>query len=394
LPRALRLMASPLTTEVHFVQAGDSPILQGSGTDVLSCACGNHLIEGYRTAQFLAIGIQCGRCGAVTATQSLPANELPPSGVIVAEPSQEPRSGSMTVPDGVAVIGRAERDRLAVLLRPATPDSWIYRISAALLDDAEAAFVRHTGEPLPQPDTGPTERFAGLRDHALGWSVRHLRGRLASGAWSCAEDAPTANAVTHVAGFLHFVATWSHHPLFPAMAATAGGKGFSLHGLAPFAAAHALAMMGNRISFPAPAGHPGRVEGFAIGAGGGENVAVHVEVFDRFEFPFGQKWEQASLRTAVSELLAAAQGRINLRHPGVLLLSPGTVLGGFDQALIEAIKSSLQSLGRKNRGLLAAGPIVLRLQTQPDPHVVRFGYGLFPIENRHFMGDTQIQGLR
>ena len=87
----------------------------------------------------------------------------------------------------------------------------------------------------------------------------------------------------------------------------------------------------------------------------------------------------------------AAQGRINLRNPGVLLLSPGTVLGGFDEALIEAVKASLHGLGRKNRGLLAVAPIVLRLQTLPDPHAVRFGYGLFPISNRHYGGETQIQ---
>ena len=39
---------------------------------------------------------------------------------------------------------------------------------------------------------------------------------------------------------------------------------------------------------------------------------------------------------------------------------------------------------------MAVGPIVLRLQTLPDPHAVRFGYGLFPINNRHYGGETQI----
>ncbi len=383
-----------VTADVHFVQAGDAPILIGSGKDALSCECGNRLIDGYAPAQFLGVGVQCGRCGTVTTTPPLATGAMPPSAVIAAEASTEPRASAMTVPAGVAVVGRAEKDRLSALLRPVTPADSTYRISPALLDDAASAFERHTGGPLPVVEARQADRFAGLRDHALAWAVQRLRDRMREGSWACMEDAPTANAVTHVAGFLHFVSTWSHHPLFPAMVATAGDRGFSLHGLARFAAAHVMVMMGNRISFAAPTGYPGRIEGFEVASSGSGGVAVHVEVFDRFEFPFGRVWDPAGLRAAVSAVVAAAQGRINLRNPGVLLLSPGTALAGFDEALIEAVKDCLQPLGRKNRGLMAVGPLVLRLQALPDPHAVQFGYGLFPIANRHYSGETLLQADR
>jgi hypothetical protein len=62
-------------------------------------------------------------------------------------------------------------------------------------------------------------------------------------------------------------------------------------------------------------------------------------------------------------------------------------LGGFDEALIEAVTAAVQSIGRKNRGLMAVAPIVLRMQGMPDPHAVRFGYGLFPVPNRHYRGE-------
>jgi hypothetical protein len=175
------------------------------------------------------------------------------------------------------------------------------------------------------------------------------------------------------------------------MVATAADRSFSLHGLAPFATAHCLTMMGNRINFPEPLGYPGRIEGFNLVGGPSETVGVHVEVFDRFEFPFGEKWDAVRLLSGVSEAIGAAQGQINLRHPGMLLLSPGTALTGYDEALIEAIKSAMQGLGRKNRGLMAVAPIVLRLQPLADPHAVRFGYGLFPIANRHYQGSMQIE---
>jgi hypothetical protein len=377
-----------VTAETHFVQGGDGPILIGSGPGTLACSCGNPLIQGFDEARFLAIGIQCARCSAVTTTARLPEGKLPPRSAIVAAPSAEPRMTAMTVPPDITVVGQDEMGRLRALFQPASPDN-TYVVSDALLDAVVAAFERHAGGGLPGLGAGVSDDpFAGLREHALGWAVRHLRGRLQSGPWACVENAPTANAVIHVTGFLHFVATWSRHPLFPAMLATAGDRGFSLHGLAPFAAAHCLTMMGNRISFPEPVGYPGRIEGFSVATGPNDTVGVRVEVFDRFEFPFGRAWDPVGLRAAVSDVLAAAQGRINLRNPGVLALSPGTALAGFDEALIEAIKSSVQELGRKNRGLMAVAPIVLRLQALADTHSIRFGYGFFPIANRHYRGDV------
>jgi hypothetical protein len=375
-----------VTAEVHFVQGGDAPALVGAGDGTLACPCGHTLIEGFQPAQFLGVGIQCGRCGAVTTTAPLPEGKMPPGGLSAAEPSNEPRLRAMKVPAGVAVVGRTEMDRLGTLLRPATPADTTYLVCADLLDRAAAAFELHAGGPLPAIASDAGDAFAGLRDHALAWAVRHLRSRIRDASWACMGDAPTANAVTHVAGFLHFVATWSRHPLFPLMAATAGDRGFSLHGLALFAAAHALAMQGNRVGFQAPAEYPARIDGFDLATGATEVVRVRLEVFDRFEFPFGRPWDQASLQEAVSEAIASVQGRINLRNPGMLLVSPGTALGGYDEALIEAVKAAVPGQGRKNRGLMAVAPIMLRLQALADPHSVRFGYGLFPVRNRHYEG--------
>jgi hypothetical protein len=376
-----------MTSETHFVQGGEEPVLIGSGIRVLSCECGSKLIAGYVPSRFLAIGIQCARCGTVTTTEGLPENELPPRSAIIAAPSSEPRMTAMTVPPDVPVVGQEEMERLQGLFQPATPDG-TYVVSPALLDDVVGAFEHYTGGSLPDVTyVGSDDPFAGLDEHALSWAVRHLRARIQSETWACMEDVPTSNAVTHVTGFVHFVSTWSHHPLFPAMVETAGAQGFSLHGLAQFAAAHCMTMMGNRISFTDSPEYPGRIDGFSLVAES-DPVSVHTETFDRFEIPFGPRWDDASLRTAVTDLMEAMQGQINLRHPGVLVISPGAALPGFDEALIEAVKASMQALGRKNRGMMAVAPIVLRLQALPeDPHAIRFGYGFFPIANRHFQAE-------
>ncbi len=284
-----------------------------------------------------------------------------------------------------AIEPRAGKTTPDAPLQPTPPDG-IYRIGTSLLDEAEATFQAHMGEALPSVAASPAAPFAGLRDHALGWAVGRLRDRIAAGSWSCMEDGPTSNAVTHVAGFLHFVATWSGHPLFPAMAATAADRNFSLHGLAPFAAAHCLTMMGNQIVFPEPQGYPGRIGVFQMTTKAGP-AAVHCQPFERFEYPFGQKWDHASLRAELNAVIGGAQNRINLRNPGALILSPGTALNGFDDALIAAVEEAMPVQGRKNRGLMTVAPVVLRLRALQDPHAIQFGYGCFPAVNKYYRLD-------
>ena len=377
-----------MTADLNFVQACEGPVFVGPGNRTLACACGQVLIEGYDPARFLSVSIRCGRCAEITATPPLPAGSAPPAALVVAEPVAERRTATTTLPANVHVADRLEYDRIAALYQPRTPDDTLYRVSADLLDRAAAAYEAALGTPLPDGVSTAEDPFAGSMAHALAWAVAHLRERLRAESWASHESEATSAAATNVAAFLHFVRTWSHHPLFPAMAATAAERGFSLHGLAPFAAAHCLTMQGNRIGFPTPAEVPGRIGFIYVATGPSGMVAAHPEVFDRFEYPYGRNPDQAELQTAVTDVVSRAQGRINLKNPGILLLSPGVALSGFDEALIEAVKFAVQSAGRRNRGLMAVAPIVLRIRTTPDPRAVQFGYGLFPILNRHYRGEA------
>ncbi|WP_428483926.1 hypothetical protein [Rhodopila sp.] len=373
---------------VHFVQQSEGPVFVGPGSDTLACDCGSPLIAGYDPARFRSISLRCGRCGQVTTTPGLPNDAAPPFAVIIAEPVAEPRPVATTLPAHVFVIGRSEMDRIAALYQPATPPDNVYRIGPALLEQAIATHDRLSDQPLAVGDANPVDPYHGLGEHALAWAIRHLRARMRQPGWRCLDDIATPVAAVHLTGFLHFVATWSHHPLFAAMVAGVAMRGFSLHGLAPFASAHCLTMQGNRISFPHPTGDLARIDSFNLATGPTETVAVQVEPFDRFEVPFGQSWDPAGLRAAVADRIAGSQARINLRNPGLLVLSPGCALAGYDEALIEAVKHAMQAHGRKNRGLMAVAPIVLRLQATPDPQAVRFGYGLFPIANKRYEGDS------
>ncbi|HEY0418736.1 MAG TPA: hypothetical protein VGC80_04385, partial [Acetobacteraceae bacterium] len=67
-----------MSGDTHFVQAGDAPVLIGTGGETLACTCGQVLITGFEAPRFLAIGIACARCGTVTTTPGLPDGVLPP----------------------------------------------------------------------------------------------------------------------------------------------------------------------------------------------------------------------------------------------------------------------------------------------------------------------------
>jgi hypothetical protein len=54
------------------------------------------------------------------------------------------------------------------------------------------------------------------------------------------------------------------------------------------------------------------------------------------------------------------------------------------------VKAGVSGLGRRNRGLMAVAPVVLRMQVLAEPGAVRFGYGIFPIANRHYRGELTL----
>jgi hypothetical protein len=372
--------------EAHFIQRCEGPVFVGSGHDSLACGCGRILIAGYSPDRFLAVGIVCGGCGAVTVTPGLPAESGPPFAAVIAEPVAEPRMATTLLPAHTVIIGRADMDRITALYMPQTPADNVYRITDTLLDEAEAVFG------LPSIGAASADPFGGVTEHPLAWAVRHYRARLSKQGWSCYDEPASGAAASIIGGFLHFVRTWSHHPLFAAMAATAAESGFSPHGLAPFAAAHMLTMQGNRVAFPRSDRPEGRISHFYVASGASGRVLVHTEIFNRFEHPYGKRWDPDILCAAVTDVVEATQGRINLRNPGLLLLSPGSALSGFDEALIVAVRQALPIAGKKNRGLMAAGLIVLRMQPLPDdPHAFRLCYGLFPIANRYYQGDSTLQ---
>ena len=378
----------------HFIQVGDDPAIIGEGTDDLRCQCGQSvLVKGYLPFNLLGIDIRCSRCGAITTTPGLLAETVPPAAVTPIDRRDQPLPRPATVARLTALASHEELARLTRLYAPQTPPSDRCAIDATLLDLVEADYDRLSGGRLDEhlgavaaAGSGP---LAGFRSHPLAWAVRHLRATHGAPGWTWFGTDEGSAATTIVGAFRHFVACWSHHPLFPAMAAAAADRGFSLHATAVFGAAKCLSDSGNRIAFTAPDPADGRVTDFSLAIGPTERWAVRVEVFDAFEWPFGKPWDQGTLRSAVTASVTAAQSRINLRHPGLLVLSAGAARSAFDQPLVEAINDAVQSHGSRNRGLAAVCAIMPKLVETEKPNEARFSFAFYPIANRRFIGEIR-----
>ncbi len=115
-----------------------------------------------------------------------------------------------------------------------------------------------------------------------------------------------------------------------------------------------------------------------------------IEAVRPVRISFGRRLEPADLLTAVAEVVGGGAGRINLRNPGVLVLSPGNALAGFDEALIEALKAAC-SAGAPEPRPDGGGAGCAWLQEIAGPAWVRFGYVFFPVGNRHYRGESPLQ---
>lgn len=372
----------------HFIQAGDAPAAIGKGASSLRCDCGVELVRGYDPRNFLAIDIQCGGCGRITTTPGLPTGALPPAAVMIPERRAEPLPRPADIGAQTALISQEEMQRITALFSPRTPASDRCIVTPDTLEAAAQRYDALTDGRLGT-DRDALERLggdAGARDYPLAWALRRLRDRCEDPEWRCGASDPDSVAITLLAAFMQFDECWSQHPLFPAMAAGAAQGRFSFHALAPFGAAKSLADSGNRVTFtPPPTG--GTITGFDLAIGAAERLAVQVTPYQRYEWPRDQGWTLPALSADMQAMLAAAQARINRKHPGMLVVSPGATKSAFDQPLVDAINLALGLLGRRNRGLAAMCVIMPRMLTTERGNEIRFGYSFYPMPNRHYIAN-------
>jgi hypothetical protein len=376
----------------HFIQVGDLPVFSGAGSGALICECDTStLIRGYLPRNFLAIRIRCFRCNTITTTPGLPPGEILPRDAVALAPDEVPAVNTNTIPLGAVLASLAEVERGYALTRPRDPPAEPMVLSTATLDAAAATYDRLTGGLLARHiAASPPAAGSAQGEYPFAWALGRLRQQIDRPGWTWFQHNDDALAAMHVAALQHTMDCWGQHPLLAELTAPLAAPGQFLQTMARFAVARLLFAAGNRVGFALPSPQQPDVQlHFSTPDGNALTLALRA--------PSALQWRERdrrtpqSLRAAVMEALASAQGQVNARRPGIVALSASILMPDFDQALVDAMHAALRSAGRRHQGVAAIGVVIPKVMPAGSPDQVGFAYAFYPIRNPHFAGENPIR---
>ncbi len=364
------------------------PVFRGAGRDDLLCRCGSLLIQGYLPGNFLAIRIQCFRCGAITCTPGLPEDEILPRSAVAIEAAGTPAVTSNIVAPGDIL---ACKDMIAsgyALIRPASPPDAPVLLSRAMLEATAADYDRLTGgrlaehaaasPPAERPDQGP---------YPFAWSVMRLRDRMDRPGWSWRWQNDDAMAAMYVAALHHLMLCWGRHPLLPRLAASLAAPDSFIRAVTTLAVAKLLFDGGNRVGFSLT----GTEIGLRFTNAAGQPLSVALLAPEALQWRQKDRRSPDVLRGAVIDALASAQGRVNRSRPGIIVLAASILQPDFDQMVVDAIHAAFHLVGRRHRGVAALGVAMPKVLPAGPPDRIGFGYAFYPIRNPRFAGENPVR---
>ena len=371
----------------HAVQVGLAPVFIGDGSGDLVCPCGHSvLIRGYLPRNFLSIRIKCFRCGAVSVTPGLTDGEVLPHDVVGVPRGGVPMVASTTVPRGAVFACEEAIQREYAATQPRNPPGEAMTLTAAVLEATAVEFNRLSGGSLGA-HLAAAERTVTLdaTEYPFAWAQLRLRGLVDRPGWSWLYQNEDAMAAMHVAAFQHFLHCWGHYPRLGRIAPALAAPGRFLRIMSGFATAKLLFDAGNRVGLSLPDAVP------HFSAGADEPLSLAMLAPDALQWRRRERCNAQVIRTVVTDTLAAVQGQVNGRKPGIVVLSVSILLPDFEQALVDGIGGVLRSVGRKHRGVAAVVVAMPKVGPVKRLDQVGFGYNFYPIRNPHYLGENPIR---
>ena len=171
-------------------------------------------------ANFLAIRIQCFRCGAVTATPGLPEGELLPRSAVAVPAAQTPMVTTSAIAGGAVLACEEATRRDYRATQPDGPPDEPLLLSRALLENAADDYDRLTGGRLAEhAAASPTPEGTEQGPYPFAWSVLRLREWIGRPGWAWLHQDDDAMAAMYVVAMHHLMQCWGRHPLLARIAA-------------------------------------------------------------------------------------------------------------------------------------------------------------------------------
>jgi hypothetical protein len=346
------------------------------------------LIEGYLPGNFMAIRIQCFRCGAVTSTPGLPADEILPRSAVTVGATATPMVTTSVVARGDVLTCRDATARDYALTRPRNPPDEPLPLSRVMLETAAADYDRLTGGRLAEhaaaspPAEGPEQG-----DYPFAWSVLRLRERIGQPGWSWLYQNDDAMAAMYVTALHHLMQCWGQHPLLAHLAAPLAERDRFVHTVAGLGTAKLLFDAGNRVGFSLAGGEVD----LHFSTAAEEPLSLALLAPDALQWRQRERRSPDTLRDAVIDAVVSAQGRVNRSKPGMVVLATTILQPDFDQMVVDAIHAAFQTVGRRHRGVAAVAVVMPKVLPAGHPDWIGFGYAFYPIRNPRFFGENPIR---
>ncbi len=346
------------------------------------------LIQGYLPANFLAIRIQCFRCGMITSTPGLPEGDILPRSAMPVPTNRRPMVTTAAIARGAIIACQDAITRDYALTRPHSfPDEPLV-LSRTMLEFVAADYDRLTSGRLAEQAAGspPAE---GVEQGAFpfAWSVLRLRERIVQPGWSWLYQDDDAMAAMHVTAMHHLMQCWGQHPLRARLAAPLAEPDRFIRTVTTLAMAKLLFDAGNRVGFSLS----GKDVELHFTTAADEPLSFALLAPDALQWRQRDRRSPDTLRAAVIEAMASAQGQVNRSRPGIVVLAASLLLPDFDQMVVDAIHAAFQSVGRRHRGVAAVAVVMPKVLPAGQPDRIGFGYAFYPIRNPRFAGENPIR---
>jgi hypothetical protein len=363
-------------------------VFRGAGGTDLMCGCQSVLIEGYVPGNFVAIRIQCFRCGAITSTPALPEGEILPISVVAVPAAQTPMPATSAVPPGAVFACQDAVTQHDALTRPRNLPDEPFLLSRAMLEAAADDYDRLTGGRLAEHCTASPPALG--TDHGpypFAWATLRLREQIDRPGWSWRYQDDDAMAAMYITALHQLMLCWGRHPLLARLAAPLARRDRFIRTVTGFATAKLLHDAGNHL-------------GFSL-AGGDVDLHFRTAAAEPLSLvllaPEAMQWRQRERRSlsvltsAVVDALASAQGQVNRTRPGVVVLAVSVLQPDFDQMVVDAIHAAFRTVRRRHRGVAAVAVVMPKVLPVGTPDQVGFGYAFYPIRNPRFVGANPVR---
>ena len=322
-----------------LIQKTAKPLMSGSGNGDLVCECGQTLIAGYQSRQYIEVGFKCFQCAKVTLSDEWPEGEPLPRHLIIFPVRDLPMGSTATVPEFHAVASEEAVIRIKKATAIRKSDSYPMDLGSDALDATEIKYDKlSSGEMLRASHSARRAASRNntlfLRSH-LAWALEYIRACNAAGTINL-DDEKAQAALTFLQISRQLLTRWEHHSCFPLIS-----KSIVLefpHTVTQLLAASYLADAGNDIGFNDHIKFSGRSPDMFINANFKETISLEVKAPEELQWP-SKCPEPFALENLLIKQIKNASKQITGELGGVVVI--GATWAGQEEhgALVRALKN-------------------------------------------------------